>query len=146
MPACTSETALRLIGEALREVPGSKTLVFFGLRMGELRGGSVNFHGDYAVARRALLEAGVTVFTLDVTDADYHTLEVGLQDIAAETGGFYARTHNFSGQAVSRLEEALEGHYVLEVVHPGGPSGRHKIDVDLVDGSGRVLARKAYFD
>jgi hypothetical protein len=35
---------------------------------------------------------------------------------------------------------------VLEVAQPGGPSGRHDIDVDLADGSGRVLARKTYFD
>ena len=47
---------------------------------------------------------------------------------------------------MSRLEAALEGHYVLEVAHSGGPSGRHDIEVDLVDGSGRVLARKTYFD
>ena len=144
--AATPETALRLIGEALAEVPGSKTLVFFGHGMGQLSGPGVSFHGDYDLARRALLEASVTVFTLDVTDADHHTLEVGLQQVAAETGGFYARAHNFSGQAVSRLEEVLAGHYVLEVVHPGGPSGRHAIDVDLVDSSGRVLARKTYFD
>ena len=65
----------------------------------ELSGPGISFHSDYGIARRALLEADVTVFTLDVTDADHHTLEVGLQDIAAETGGFYARAHNFSGQA-----------------------------------------------
>ena len=146
LPACTPETALRLIAEALGEVPGSKTLVFFGHGMGQLSGPGVSFHGDYDLARRALLEASVTVFTLDVTDADHHTLEVGLQQVAAETGGFYARAHNFSGQAVSRLEEALAGHYVLEVVHPSGPSGRHELEVDLVNRSGRVLARKTYFD
>ena len=144
--AALPETALKLIGEALGEVPGSKTLVFFGHGMGQLSGPGVSFHADYGIARRALLEADVTVFTLDVTNADHHTLEVGLQDIAAETGGFYARAHDFSGQAMSRLEQALEGHYVLEVAHPGGPLGRHDIDVDLVDGSGRVLARKTYFD
>jgi len=144
--AALPETALKLIGEALGEVPGSKTLVFFGHGMGQLSGPGVSFHVDYGIARRALLEADVTVFTLDVTNADHHTLEVGLQDIAAETGGFYARAHDFSGQAMSRLEQALEGHYVLEVAHPGGSPGRHDIDVDLVDGSGRVLARKTYFD
>jgi hypothetical protein len=97
-------------------------------------------------ALRAFLEAGVAVFTLDVTDADRHSLEVELRRIADETGGLYARTHVFTHQAVSRLEEALEGHYVLEVVHPGGPRGRHTLDVDLADRPGRVLARKAYFD
>jgi VWFA-related protein len=144
--AASAETALRLIGEALREVEGSKTLVFFGYGLGQLSGPRVALHVDYDHARRALLEAGVAVFSLDVTDADFHSLEVGLQDVAAQTGGFYARTHVFSRQIMSRLEEALEGHYVLEVVRPGGPRGRHELDVDLVGVDGWVLARKAYFD
>jgi hypothetical protein len=33
-------------------------------------------------------------FSLDVTDADYHSLEAGLQLMAEQTGGF-ARTHIF---------------------------------------------------
>ena len=144
--AASPETALRLIGEVLYEIEGSKTLVFIGHGMGELSGPRVSLHDDYGAARQVLLEAGVTVFSLDVTDADHHTLEVGLQDIAAETGGFYARAHNFSGQAVSRLEQALEGHYVLEVGHPGGERGRHDIDVDVVESPGQVLARKSYFN
>jgi VWFA-related protein len=144
--AASPETALRLIGEALGEVEGSKTLVLLGYGFGQLSGSTVAFDGDYDDALRALLEADVTVFSLDVTDADYHSLEVGLQEVAEETGGFYSRTHVFTRQAMSRLEEALEGHYVLEVAHPGGPRGRHDIDVDLVDRPGRVYARKAYFD
>jgi VWFA-related protein len=144
--AASPETALRLIGEALGEVEGSKTLVFLGYGLGQLSGTTVAFHADYDDALRALLEADVTVFSLDITNADYHSLEVGLREVAAETGGFYARTHVFSGQAMERLEQALEGHYILEVAHPGGPRGRHAIDVDLVDRPGRVYARRAYFD
>ena len=56
--AALPETALKLIGEALGEVPGSKTLVFFGHGMGELSGPGISFHSDYGIARRALLEAG----------------------------------------------------------------------------------------
>jgi len=144
--AASPETALRLIAEALRHVDGSKTLVFFGHGFGELSGSRVEYRSDYGPALQALLEAGVTVFTLDSTDADFHSLEIGLQKVAAETGGFYARTHEFAGAAVDRLEEALEGHYVLEVVHPGGPRGLHEIDVGLVGRSGRVYARRTYFD
>lgn len=144
--AATPETALRLIAEALLEIPGTKTLIFLGHGLGQLSGPRVTFHGDYDQARLALLEAGVTVFTLDVTDADRHSLEVGLQEVADDTGGFYARTHVFSRQAMNRLEEALGGHYVLEVAHPGGPSGRHELNVGLVGVGGRVYARTAYFD
>jgi len=144
--AATPEAGLRLIAEALREIPGSKTLIFLGHGLGQLSGPRVTFHEDYDQARLALLEASVTVFTLDVTDADRHSLEVGLQEIADDTGGFYARTHIFSRQAMSRLEEALGGHYVLEVTHPGGSPGRHELDVALVGVDGRVYARTAYFD
>jgi len=144
--AASPETALRLVGEALRPVGGSKTLVFLGWGFGALSGPGVSFHADYDPARRALLESRVTVFTLDVTEADHHTLEVGLQRVARDTGGFYARTHIFTGQAMARLEEALAGHYVLEVAHPGGPRGRHELRVDLVGRRGEVLARSFYFD
>jgi VWFA-related protein len=140
----TPEAALRLVGEALRSVPGSKTLVMLGYGFGELGPGEA-LSSDYGPARRALLRAGVAVFTLDVTEADSHTLEVGLETVAQDTGGFYARTHDFAHQAVTRLEEALEGHYVLEVAPP--PSrGSHSIDVRLVGRRGTVLARTAYFD
>jgi VWFA-related protein len=144
--AATPETALKLVAEALVEVEGSKTLIILGHGFGQLSGPQVTFHGDYDEARRALLEAEVTVFSFDVTDADHHTLEVGLQEVAHDTGGFYARTHVFSGQAMSRLQEALAGHYILEVVPPRGPRGRHDLDVDLVGAAGRVYARAAYFD
>jgi len=144
--AASPETALLLVGDALRAVAGSKTLVFLGHGLGELRGPTLSQHADYGPARRALLEAGVTVFTLDVTDADHHTLEAGLRQMAEDTGGFYAPTHLFTGQAVSRLEEVLQGHYVLEVVPPGGRRGRHDLRVDLVSRRGEVLARAVYFD
>lgn len=144
--AASPETALLLVGDALRAVAGSKTLVFLGHGLGELRGPNLWYHADYGPARRALLEAGVTVFTLDVTDADRHTLEAGLWQVAEETGGFYARTHLFTGQAMSRLAEVLEGHYVIEVASPGGRRGRHELRVDVVGRPGEVFARSVYFD
>ena len=49
------------------------------------------------------------VFCLDVTDADSHTLEAGLKVTAADTGGFFVRTHLFPGQAMRRLSGALAG-------------------------------------
>ena len=143
--ATTPEAALRLVGEALRPVAGSKTLVMLGYGFGE-RGPGEALSSDYGPARRALLRAGVAVFTLDVTEADSHTLDVGLRTVARDTGGFYARTHDFAHQAVTRLEEALEGHYVLEVTPPPRSRGAHSIDVRLVGRRGTVLARTTYFD
>jgi VWFA-related protein len=144
--AATPETALRLIADALGEIEGSKTLVVFGHGFGQLSGPRVTVHRDYDEALQTLLEAEVTVFSLDVTDADRHSLEVGLQEVARETGGFYARTHIFSKQAVSRLQAALDGHYILEVVPPEARRGRHVLRVALRGVDGDVYARRAYYD
>jgi VWFA-related protein len=143
--AATPETALLLLGEAMKELPGSKSLVLFGWGMGSWAPGfGVFLDRDYGPARRALVEGRVTVFALDVTKADYHTLEVGLEQVAADTGGFYAKTHLFPGQALARLEHALSGHYVLTFTKPDLPPGEHDIDIRLVGRKGTVLARPSY--
>jgi hypothetical protein len=99
---------------------------------------------DYGPARQALVEGRVTVFALDVTNADYHTLEVGLEQVAEDTGGFYAKTHLFPGQAFDRLGRALEGHYLLTFAKPDLKPGEHDIDIGLVGRKGTVLARPSY--
>lgn len=143
--AATLESALLVLADALRPLPGTKSLALFGWGMGRWSPGvGVSLDSDYEEARRAMGEARVTVFALDVTNADSHTLEVGLQQVAEDTGGFYARTHVFSGQAMDRLEHALAGHYVLTFAKPDLRPGDHALDVSLVGRKGNVLAKKAY--
>ena len=143
--AAAPETALLQLGEALRELPGTKSLVLFGWGMGRWSPGvGVFLDHDYGPARHALVEGRVTVFALDVTDADYHTLEVGLEQVAEDTGGFYAKTHIFPGQAFDRLGRALEGHYLLTFAKPDLKPGEHDIDIGLVGRKGTILARPSY--
>jgi VWFA-related protein len=143
--AAAPETALLQLGEALRELPGTKSLVLFGWGMGSWSPGvGVFLDRDYGPARQALVEGRVTVFALDVTNADYHTLEVGLEQVAEDTGGFYAKTHLFPGQAFDRLGRALEGHYELSFAKPELKAGEHDIDIGLVGRKGTVLARPSY--
>jgi len=144
--AAAPETALLVLAEALKELPGPKTLVFVGWGMGrfDARSGGVTLDHDYGPARRTLLEARVTVFCLDVTQADYHSLEVGLQQVAEDTGGFYARTHLFPDAAMRRLEGALAGHYVLTFEKPRLRPGTHAIEVGLVGRKGNVFAKSSY--
>ena len=144
--AASPETALLVLADALKELPGPKTMVFVGWGMGrfDARSGSVTLEHDYAPARRTLMEARVTVICLDVTQADYHSLEVGLQQVAEDTGGFYARTHLFPAQAMRRLEAALAGHYVLTFEKPPLPPGAHRIEIDLVGRKGTVFAKSFY--
>jgi VWFA-related protein len=142
----TPETALLVTANALKHLPGAKSLVFYGHGMGRLSWPYFTMNADYGPARQALLDARTTVFTLDVTEADYHTLEVGLEQVAADTGGFYAKTHLFPAQAMTRLEGAMAGHYVLAFARPASQPGVHRVEVKLVGRKGSVLAKDTYVD
>jgi VWFA-related protein len=120
----SSEKALTLIGDALRPIPGPKSLLLLGWGLGELSNGMVRMKPEYLIARRALDASRTSIFALDTTNADYHSLEVGLEQAAHDTGGFSAKTHLFPQIAVDRLHRVLEGHYELEVRRPEAAKAR----------------------
>jgi hypothetical protein len=138
------ERALQLIGEALEPLPGSKSLVLVGHGFGRLSRGIVMMENGFEPACRALVAARTSVFSLDVTNADYHSLEAGLQLVSEESGGFYARTHIFPDLAMRRLSAALAGYYVLFVERPVGHRATHGVEVKLTRKKGRVLAATSY--
>lgn len=142
--AASIEQALALLGRALAPLPGAKSLAFFGWGFGRFSLSGVTLDRDYDEAREALKAARVAVFCLDVTDADYHSLELGLREVADDTGGFYARTHLFPDQALRRLEGALAGYYVLAFPRPEGAKPPFDLDIDLVGRAGEVLVRETY--
>jgi VWFA-related protein len=144
--AATPEAAVKVLADALAGLPGTKTLILIGWGMGELGLTGVRMTHEYEPALAALGRAGVSVFTLDVTDADYHSLERGLRQVAEDTGGTYARTHRFAATAMRQLEAALSGHYVLSFERPDLPRGEHRIRVRLHGRRGTVLARAKYTD
>lgn len=132
------EAGLLVLARALEPLPGAKSVIFCGHGFGTLDG---SFAAEYGPARRALRAARATVFSIDVTQADRHTMEVGLEKLAWDTGGFYARAYHFPGQALSLVEATIEGHYTLILERPAGlAAGRRGVDVDLVRARGRVLA------
>jgi VWFA-related protein len=140
------EQALTRLGEALQPLPGSKAVVLVGHGFGRLGLAGVSMEPGYERARRALQAARAAVFCLDVTQADYHSLEVGLQTVAEETGGMYQRTHIFSSAALNRLASVLGGHYVLFVEKPPLRPGAHRLDVRLKGRSGTVFAGTGFAD
>lgn len=146
--AATPEHALLLIGNALRPIPGPKSLLLFGWGLGRLAGGAVHMDGYYPAAQRALEQSRTSVFSIDITQADWHTLSVGLSQAAADTGGFYAETYTFPRLAVERLQRTLQGHYELEVVRPENSTlGVHTIDVEVIGHRGAVvLSRRSFVD
>lgn len=144
--AASPESALRVVAEALTPLAGTKSVAFFGAWMGSLAGGTVRLSSDYDVARRALTSARAVVFALDVTDADSHTLEVGLQQVAEDTGGFYVRTRDFPSVAMDRLERAIVGYYTLSLERPRLAEGSHSVRVSLTRRKGTVFTTGRYVD
>lgn len=138
------EGALLRLGEALEPLPGVKSVVLVGHGFGRLGPSGVSMDNQYDAMRDALQAARASVFSLDVTDADYHSLEAGLQLIAADTGGFFARTHIFTDRAIDSLVGALAGHYVLFVEQPPLERGAHGIEVKLAQRKGRLFANRTY--
>ena len=146
--AANPEDALFLIGNALRPIPGPKSLVIFGWGIGRLAGDHIHLGKNYAIAVRALEGARTTAFSIDMTQADWHSLAAGLAAPAEETGGFYAETFHFPYLAMDRLKKTLSGHYELEVRKPELKTiGYHEIEVNVVGHrDAYVMARTSYID
>lgn len=143
-PSYSMERALLRVAEALAPLSGPKSLVVVGHGFGRLGSTGITIEPAYDDAREALRRARATVFCLDVTNADYHSLEAGLKIVAEDTGGLYQRTHIFSQSALARVVAALEGQYVLFVEKPALRPGSHRLDVRLKGRDGVVLAPATY--
>lgn len=125
-----SETGLLVLGNALRNIPGPKTILLIGWGLGRLSNGRVVMPKNYERARRALDAARTSIFAIDVPDSSSHTLEVGLQQAAADTGGMYVKTAIFPGIAVEMMQRALMGHYEIELRRPDGLApGEYTLEV-----------------
>jgi VWFA-related protein len=142
--AASVDRALTLVARALSKIPGGKAMLFFGWGLQVDR--TPKEAGDAGEAVAALYDARVNVFTLDISEADYHTLEVRLMEVADLTGGRYEKTHLFTGGALSRVVRSLGGRYVLVFVKPEGPHGVHPLSVQLAGRKGDVVARAYYQD
>jgi VWFA-related protein len=146
--AGTPEAALIIVANALRPIPGPKSIILFGWGLGRLTPSGVTMESKYVAARQALASARASVFSIDFTQADSHSLEAGLGKVADDTGGFYAKTFHFPKIAVDRLQKTLAGHYELEVrKNDTKLHGTHTIEVDVPSQRrANVLARSIYID
>jgi VWFA-related protein len=147
--AATPERALSLLAHALEPIPGGKSMIYFGWGLstvGGMGGPNLDEQKAWLAALRGMASARVNIFSLDVTDADYHSLEVYLQRISELTGGRYEKTNIFANLAMDRVGRAISGRYVLVFVKPRAPRGEHSIEVALLGRKGRVYARQYYED
>ena len=126
-------------------------LLFLGWGLGELRGrAGVRMTHEYGPALEALRDAAVSVFVLDVTEADRHSLEIGLKQVADDTGGMYVRAYPFFQGATERLGRSISAYYVVTIDGSalGGSGGRGPasrgptaLEITLRDKKGTVLVR-----
>jgi hypothetical protein len=146
--AATPERALRYIGESLQPLDGVKSIVMFGWGLGVYGSGGVQFR-EFGPTQLALETARASVFTLDVSIADWHTLEVGLQKMAEDTGGFYERTHVFPSMAMDKLRRTLSGRYEIVLLKPEKLKDRatHAVEIKVKGmGDVRVLTRGTWVE
>jgi VWFA-related protein len=138
------EWGLEATATALKPLAGEKILIFLGWGLGRFGGGGTTMTPGFAPAVRALARAHTSVFVLDVTDADAHDLAAGLEAVADETGGTYAKTNELPDVAVRELLRAISGYYVLTLDPDRLPAGkRGELRIDLRKRRGTVLVRAA---
>jgi VWFA-related protein len=139
--AASAERALEVVARALEPLPGEKALIFLGYGLGRYGSDGVRMTPDYKPAVQALAAAHASVFVLDVTSADEHSLEVGLQAVADATGGLYLKTYRLPQVATEVLARAISGYYVLTLDRSQLPDETGELSIDLRKKSGTVLAR-----
>jgi VWFA-related protein len=142
-----SERGLIVLGNALRSIPGPKTILLFGWGLGRFGSDGVKMTRHYEAARRTLDAARATIFAIDVPNAAYHSLQVGLQQAAADTGGLYVKAYPFPALAVDLLQRTLAGHYEIELRRPDDLKvGMHALDVRVKRRNAYILAPATYTD
>jgi VWFA-related protein len=142
--AASPERALEVTAQALAPYRGEKVIVYLGWGLGRFGADGVKMTPAFAPAVRALRDARASVFVLDVTSADYHSLEVGLEAVAEATGGTYAKTFVFPGLATKALARTIAGHYVLTLDQAQLPAESGPLTIDLRGKKGVVLSRPVW--
>ena len=139
--AASPERALELMARALEPLPGEKTVIYLGWGLGRFGANGVTMTPDYKPAVKALGAAHASVFVLDVTSADYHSLEVGLESVAEATGGLYFKTFRLPGLATKTLARTISGYYVLTLDRGALADKEGRLRIELREKRGTVLAK-----
>jgi len=125
--AAEPESGLLVTARALEALPGAKSLVYFGWGLGHLARPRVVMGCDYGAARAALARARVTVFAIDVTDADFHDVRLLCYPAGARPGPSLSLREAFScpagfravARAAHRAQPADPPSRATEQAQPG---------------------------
>jgi VWFA-related protein len=134
------------IGNALAELPGPKTMLFFGWTAATTR---ETWRDEYPSILEAIGKAETSVSVLDVSDGKRYGKRVliqSLKSLASDTGGLYNETFDFPDLARQRVERSLEGYYELVFRDPALTRGWHQVEIELVGRPGTPLFHRWYRD
>ena len=141
------EKALLCIGNALAEVPGPKTMLFFGWTAATTK---ETWRNEYPAILEAIERAETSVSVLDVSDgrrvSNKPVLLGSLKSLAADTGGLYNETFDFPDLARLRVERSLDGSYELVFRGPAAGRGWHDVEIVLTGREGTALFPRWYRD
>lgn len=137
------DRALELVARALAPLPGEKSVVFLGWGVGRQAASAPRHGGSYATALAWLRHASASVFVLDVTQADWHSLEAGLRKIADDSGGTFAYVRDVAHQDLARLAAVAASYYTLYLDPADLPPAGGRLEVELAGRRGRVLAQRS---
>jgi VWFA-related protein len=141
------ERALLCIGNALTELPGPKTMLFFGWTAATTR---ETWRDEYPAILDAIGRAETSVSVLDVSDGNRRgpkpVLLGSLKSLASDTGGTYNETFDFPDLARTRVERSLDGSYELVFRDPAMGRGWHEVEIALAGRPGTVLFPRWYRD
>jgi hypothetical protein len=113
-------------------------MIYVGWGLGRYGVGGVRMTPEYEPAKRALKRAGVSVSVLDITRADSHSLEIGLEMVARETGGVYEKTFHNPRVAVERVMQMIAGYYEITFEPPSDLESAERVRVRLRGRHGEV--------
>ncbi len=140
--AATMTEALEVVAQSLIPLHGPKTLVLFGWGVGRYNAGHRITTPKYGSAIGALAAARTSVFSVDITTADWHTLEIGLRKVSHDTGGIYLKTHLFPDGAMDKLVRVISSYYELSILPPPKLKHPYRIDVKVDRPGARVYVRQ----
>jgi VWFA-related protein len=139
------ERALLCIGQALAQLPGPKTMLFFGWSAATTK---ETWRDEYPAILDAIGRAETSVSVLDVSDGrrvgPKPVLLGSLKSLASDTGGLYNETFDFPDLARQRVERSLEGYYELVFRDPTPTRGWHEVEVELLGRPGTPLFHRWY--
>ncbi|HEY0158177.1 MAG TPA: hypothetical protein VGF28_12915 [Thermoanaerobaculia bacterium] len=137
--AVSSEAAMRIVGNALKQLEGPKTMLLLGWGLGVKHGAMVMTRHEWPAARAALQEARVVVMALNTGLGG--ELSYGMETAAKDTGGMYALTSDFPHQVANRVRGTMLGRWELELMTAQPlPPGRYAVDVRVRRRGAVVLA------